>query len=119
MNQRAERDFRELIEHLAGDAHCPLCGARYSREAICITREAGTRWRLSVQCHCCGTASQITATMPPPEQAFEVPMELTPAEAFLFAQTQPLSEDDVLDVHIFLKHFLGDFTTLGASLSNR
>jgi hypothetical protein len=40
--------------------------------------------------------------------------EVSPVERRRFATLPPISFDDVLDMHEFLKHFNGDFRTLFA-----
>jgi hypothetical protein len=112
----AEGSLDELIEHLAGDGRCPLCGGAFTRDArICVVR--GRRLILSVQCYCCGTGSLISAPAPQHSGLYQPPhTELTPAESLHFAHTDPLSSDDVLDMHNFLRHFRGDLAGLGCGL---
>ncbi|MCL5997024.1 MAG: hypothetical protein M1546_13350 [Chloroflexi bacterium] len=122
-----DHDLDALIEHLAGDVYCPLCGERYLREGIQAAQRVdalhagGTpyesRWTLSMQCHRCGTGSVITAHVAAARYGMTVTGmrvggELTPMEARLFATAPAVTTDDVLDLHVFLKHFQGDFSGL-------
>ncbi|MCL5273202.1 MAG: hypothetical protein M1434_00440 [Chloroflexi bacterium] len=121
MNRRPDAcdddDVRELVENLAGDGCCPLCGQSYRREDIRVVREylRANRWILSMSCHCCGTGSLITAQAP--QQVYvrrRPPTELTARELRQLADTAPLTSDDVLDMHIFLSQFQGDLQHLGS-----
>jgi hypothetical protein len=132
---RADQEFHELIEQLAGDGCCPLCREPYSPEGVQVVRRVAhsaaqphnRRWTLSVKCHCCGACSTITAdsarSIPPARQstgdavghgpAVAQPAgELTPAEMLLFADSSPLSIDDVLDVHVFLREYRGGLSEI-------
>jgi hypothetical protein len=106
-------ETEELIEHLAGDGHCPLCGAAYGAEGIRVVREYESRWILSVHCHCCGTGSMITAAVPSPfYSTCQSKTELMPEELLSFANVRPVNTDDVLDMHVYLRQFQGDFSSL-------
>jgi hypothetical protein len=77
--------------------------------------ERERRWILSLHCLCCGTASLITAAVPnPPAISREsaIPSELTLAERHACAQRTPISDEDVLDVHVYLRGFQGDLSSL-------
>jgi hypothetical protein len=118
-----QADLRELIEYFAGDMYCPLCGQPYPYEGIRVARDQDTnisasqherRYTLSMQCDCCGTGSSITAAVPRRDHLHgeQSAPELTPLEVLRFAVTPPVTVDDVLDIHVFLKHFRGDFSGL-------
>jgi hypothetical protein len=137
---RADEEFHELIEQLAGDGCCPLCREPYSPEGVQVVRlnaqgasqPHNRRWTLTVKCHCCGAGSTITADGAQPvsstHQSTGSPAdyapaatgssgeltthELTPAEVLLFADSSPLSIDDVLDVHVFLREYRGSLRDL-------
>lgn len=118
--QYTEHEIRELIEHLAGDVHCPLCGECYAREGIRVAHQQETRWMLSIQCQCCGSGSRITAALPRDLQySRSAGSELTLAEWRLFARAQRLSMDDVLDMREFLQEFQGDFSGLLSSAAGQ
>ena len=123
MDQRhdgyADHEVHDLIELLAGDNHCPLCGKAYSPDGIWLVQQHSRRWILTVQCNCCGTGSLIAVTVPHSafpnvlDSAFISPVvELTPAEVMQFAGSTSLNTDDVLDMHLFLQDYRGDFLGL-------
>ena len=123
LSANAGSEVERLLEHLAGDGHCPLCGAAYLPDGIRIIRGQESRWILSVQCHCCGTGSMITAAVP--SHFFSScsllsltlsNSELTPEELQLLGNLEPVSADDVLDMHVYLCQFQGDLASLDLGL---
>jgi hypothetical protein len=113
----SDERLKALIEHFAGDAHCPLCGEPYAREEIRVLRQQEHRWTVSVQCLCCGSGSLITAMLPDSDHVEALRSqccshELTPGEARWFASVAPLTSQDVLDWRVYLQHFHGDFAGL-------
>src|SRR5438132_14229576 len=115
MDQRlnSSANIEQLIEHLTGDSHCPLCGAEYLQEGIGVLREDESRWILSVHCHCCGTGSMITAAVPSHFYSVcQSKTELMPEELLSFCNVRPVSTDHVLDMHVYLRQFQGDFSSL-------
>lgn len=105
-NPASKRQADELIQHLTGDPaaepNCPLCGSAYEADGVCVIQRDESRLTLSLQCFCCGTGSLMTA-----------PAQLAP-EA-----TAPLTLDDVLAWHRFLKKYRGDLVTLWPVLPTR
>lgn len=101
---------REVIELLAGDLLCPLCGCAYDAGETRIIREMGNAVTVAMQCHRCGTGSLIALEMPA-RRAMQ-PTELTPVERAFFAYLPPLCEADVERVRRLLQHHRGDLRDL-------
>lgn len=105
----AESDH-QVIELLAGDLHCPLCGAPYEPPAIHFVRQRPEVLTLAVQCYRCGTGSLITVRRErPPAPAAS---ELTPLERAFFSSIPPLSHADVQRIRHLLQAHTGDLRDL-------
>lgn len=99
-----------VIELLAGDLTCPLCGAPYEPSAIHFVRQRLDVVTLAVQCYRCGAGSLITAQREP-RPAF-LPSELTPVERAFFACLPPLGDADVARIRRLLRAHTGDLRDL-------
>jgi hypothetical protein len=102
-------DDAEVITHLVGDLHCPLCGCHYDAAETQMIREHAQRLTLAVQCHCCGTGSLVTIEREPQQSAIT---ELTPVERAFFAYLSPINDADVRRIHTVLKSYQGDLRGL-------
>ncbi|MCS7055124.1 MAG: hypothetical protein NZM18_02965 [Thermoflexales bacterium] len=100
----------QIIELLAGDLTCPLCGSPYEPSAIHFVRQLQSTVTLAVQCHCCGAGSLITAPRQP--QPVSPPSELTPVERAFFACLPPLSDADIARIRRLLWAHNGDLRDL-------
>lgn len=100
----------QLIELLAGDLTCPLCGSSYEPSAIHFIRQRCDTIMLAVQCHHCGTGSLITVQrerIPAP-----IPSELTPIERAFFACLPPIGDADAARFRRLLRAHTGDLRDL-------
>jgi hypothetical protein len=70
-------------------------------------------WLLSARCRHCDELCQVVILMPTAEEA-ELSAELSTEEAEALADLPPISSDDVLDLHLFMQDFDGDFEMLFA-----
>ncbi len=100
----------QVIELLAGDLHCPLCGSRYEPTAIHLIRHRPDTIMLAVQCHQCGTGSLITIRYMP--KSLPASSELTPIERAFFGCLPPLGDADVLRIRRLLQAHTGDLRDL-------
>ncbi|WP_169239241.1 hypothetical protein [Candidatus Roseilinea sp. NK_OTU-006] len=100
----------QIIELLAGDLTCPLCGSPYEPSAIHLVRQRCERITLAVQCHRCGTGSLITA--PHVFRLASPPSELTPIERAFFACLPPISDADVARLRRLLRAHTGGLRDL-------
>ncbi len=100
----------QVIELLAGDLTCPLCGSSYEPSAIHFVRQRCDTITLAVQCYCCGAGSLITARCE--SKPASIPSELTPIERAFFACLPPLSDADVARLRRLLRAHTGDLRDL-------
>ncbi len=68
-------------------------------------------WFLSTACARC-QISRIFAVLPQEGRAIEVVLDLTEKEMAHWRERQPVTSDDALAVHLFLKDFQGDVRAL-------
>lgn len=100
----------DIIEALAGDLHCPLCGSTYDPAETQLVREHGGSLTLAVQCHRCSTGSLIRCSFP--SRSLPSSTELTPVERAFFAYLSPLNDADVRRIHQLLREHRGDLRDL-------
>jgi len=109
-----ERAMRQaFIRHLVANIQCVSCGERYARNDIYVLGHHEDIWVSAVVCSRCGTQGLVFATVRDDER-FEVTSNPAADEAAAYAQWPPLSIDDVLDVHEYLRDFHGDVSALFA-----
>lgn len=102
-----EQIVKEMV--LASVRKCIVCGHRYGSEDIEIVGHHDECWFLSMVCEHCQTQGLVAAMVGdsgPVEIVtdFVEDEEITPAE--------PVTVEDVLDMHDFLDTFDGDFKAL-------
>ncbi|MCS6847097.1 MAG: hypothetical protein RMN52_05205 [Anaerolineae bacterium] len=100
----------QVIELLAGDLTCPLCGSSYEPSAIHFIRQRRDIVTLAVQCYRCGAGSLITVQRD--ASPTSDPSELTPVERAFFACLPPLSDADVARIRRLLRAHTGDLRDL-------
>ena len=103
-----EYDFvRQLLENIK----CVVCSSPYEEEDVTIMGQQEELWMLMVSCHECGTQGIILAMVKEEEQV-ELVTEFTPEEFERMRDLPPITGDDVLAVHSFLRDFEGDLVEL-------
>ncbi len=107
-----ERTMRQaFIRHLVANLQCVSCGERYTRNDIYVLGHHEDVWVSAVVCNHCGTQGLVFATLREGNQ-FEFAARSDADELAALQQLPPLSVDDVLDMHAFLRGFDGDMQTL-------
>ncbi len=111
---RGER-VKRLI--MAAVSRCNACRRQYTVADFAVIGHREHLWMVAVSCDGCQHQGFITAVIhgrsPERVQPAPVPLrELTPAERAHFASTSPVATDDLLDLHLFLEEFDGDFSAL-------
>ena len=102
-----ERFVKELMSAM----NCGICGQHFEIDNINVLGHEDDIWFLNIFCRDCHTQALVVAVIKegsPPE----IITDLTKAELAKFAQASPVSNDDVLNLHIFLDGFDGDFVNL-------
>lgn len=108
----SERPMRQaFIRHLVANTQCPGCGDGYLRNDIYVLGHHEDVWVAAVVCSRCGTQGLVFAMLRDQEH-FEITNDIQSDEMAALAALPPLSIDDVLDLHQFLKDFHGDVDAL-------
>lgn len=100
----------KFIKKILATMKCAMCGHHYSAGNINILGHKEDLWFLSVFCPSCKSQGLVAAVVKEGSRSPEVVTELTPEE--LKRLSTPLTSDDVIDMHAFLRDFDGDFSSL-------
>ena len=100
-----------MVRELMTTVNCAVCGRRYAADNISILYHQNELWFISVSCGSCHTKGMVAALIKEGGEAQFV-TDLTEAELARFIEGPPISGDDVLELHDFLKSFDGDFASL-------
>ena len=99
----------EFAKSLVSNYKCMRCGQHYQPDNADVIAHNENVWIFAVYCPSCQVKSMLAAVVKETEIP-EVITELTEAEQDEFCI--PVCSDDVLDIHVFLRDFDGDFTSL-------
>lgn len=112
-----------IILRLFAEQHCPRCGSPYQAESVLVLARRSEVWMIMISCASCLQKDTFVVKFPvelqgrrrvtsyrlsrPPSTPLPeerpLPLPETPPP------TTPVTSDDVLDMHLFLKDFNGDF----------
>ncbi len=112
----AKFDYNKIVQWLAYILKCPVCGQRYNPDQTKIidTGEerplAGRSLLVHTDCDRCKSSVVFSIAIDGPE-IFSIGMvtDLTSQDTTKFKNSQPISSDEVLATHEFLRGFDGDF----------
>lgn len=110
-----EERVKRLI--LAAVSRCSTCQRQYTLSDFAIVGHREHLWMVSVTCDGCQHQGFVTAVIhgrSPARTKLAPPRlpELTADEHLRFAGATPVATDDLLDLHLFLEEFDGDFAAL-------
>lgn len=108
-----ERDKHHLVLKLLTKLRCVTCGQPYTLRDFTMVDRRTDAWVLSSHCQHCGNSDHVIVVVSLGEQPEPV-TDLTPEEGETSADWEPITSDDVLDIHAFMREFDGDFETLFA-----
>src|SRR5712691_1388448 len=116
-----------IIIKLFAEQHCPRCGSPYQSESVQVLARRSEVWMIMLSCATCQQKDTFVVKFPlemqgrrsvtsyrlsrPPSPPLP---EKQPEPEAPSVSTTPVTSDDVLDMHLFLKHFNGDFQLLFA-----
>ncbi len=112
----AKFDYNKIIQWLAYILRCPVCGQKYSADQTRIidqSEEKQTQGRnilVHTDCDRCKSSVVFSIAIDGPE-IFSIGMvtDLTSQDTNKFKNSNPITSDDVLATHEFLRSFDGDF----------
>ena len=97
-----------LIKKLIASIKCGACGQNYGEDNIEIIEHNDDLWFLKVFCPSCQVKCLVAAIIREGEKS-EVITDLTDSELERYSKLEEITEDDLLEMHDFLKDFNGDF----------
>lgn len=114
---------RDDVVEMAARTQCAVCKAPYGRRGVRLLGRRGSAWLIAVTCARCDAEGLMIATVDEAEAdsaSFDqetdarpkIMYDVTYDEWLAFEQRPPISQDDVLDMHVFLEDFDGDFVRL-------
>ena len=111
-------DFNKIIQWLAYILRCPVCGQKYNAEATKVIDSGeekmmnGRNLLVHTDCDRCKSSVVFSIAIDGPE-IFSIGMvtDLTSQDTSKFKNVDPITPDEVLATHEFLRNFDGDFKT--------
>jgi hypothetical protein len=100
-----------LVKKLMTSVKCTDCGKNYQVRDVKILGNHEDLWFLQVSCAFCRNRYLITAVINE-DRNIDIVSDLTGIELIMFRDSNIPTDDDVLDMHSFLKEFNGDFSRL-------
>ena len=102
--------YENLIKRLISSLKCNGCGSQYEIDNVDILGHQDELWFLSVFCPSCESQGLVAAVIKEEREGESGSMlDFTGDEYTRFANMEPIDLDEVLDMHIFLSNFDGDF----------
>jgi hypothetical protein len=100
---------QEILKRIVSNLRCEKCNGSFQPEEIVVLGRKDNLWYLAVSCSACSNQEVVAALV---EEAGEpeLPSDLNESERKTFVA--PISSDDVLNVHMFLEDFDGNFHAL-------
>ncbi len=99
-----------IVRKLVANVKCNQCGQPYQSENVKVLGHQQAIWFFNVYCPACQNQFFIAATVSPDNNPNIT--DLTPADVSRLQQANPLTADDVLDMHAHLKNYHGDIVHL-------
>ena len=93
-----------IIKRLVATLKCGVCGRRYEVDNIRILGHRRYLWYLKAVCSGCQTQALMAAVVQE-NKLPEVITDLTKEELDRFRDMEPVTADDMLDMHNFLEQF--------------
>ncbi len=100
-----------LIKRLIASIKCASCGQNYDEGHIHIIEHRDELWFLKVACPSCRVSCLVAAIIRG-DNTPEIVTDLTTEELKKFKDLKEIGEEDLLEMHRFLKDFDGDFPGL-------
>ena len=121
---------RDDVAEIAAQLECLVCNSPYGLSGVDVVGQYEDAWLITVSCPQCEAEGLIIATVEedtdtdlehledPETIPARIMSDVTYDEWLSFNQLPLIASDDVLDTHVFLKDFDGDFQSLfGADIT--
>ncbi len=104
---------RAYIKYLISNLRCPICHHRYTADDILVVDHKDGVWCMAIACPECETRGLVFAIVRNQQvEEADLPAELASQELVSIADRGPITVDDVLDLHEFLRDYHGDMVEL-------
>ncbi len=101
------------LENLKALVHCPVCDKEYRPVKMLLLSQEEKRSTLHLTCEACGASTLVYVSLSPMGVvSLGVLTDLEQTEARNLFQKAPISSDEVLQVHQFLKEYSGGVEAL-------
>jgi hypothetical protein len=115
MNHDQSSEVRRIVLSVVED--CSHCRQRFSIEDLRVVGRNGNLWVLAVRCPQCDSQAFVAAVVGEYEdgttiEATAIDLTEEPEVEYMDSVEEPVTVDDVLDMHEFLEEFDGDFMHL-------
>lgn len=105
--------LQELIKNIQSMMRCPSCGSSYGADTIHFLGQLDMAALIQLDCGQCGLPVMATIIVSDKNQATQTKLlSDMSSDDLKHASKDPISTDNVVDVHRFLKEFDGDFEQL-------
>lgn len=101
-----KKKFLELLKNLQNIMRCPSCGAIYDVQEVQFIGSQDGYFLLSMTCSSCSLPVWVNFFAGPNSAK---PISDLSIKDFDLAKKEPISQNEVIDFHLFLKNFDGDF----------
>jgi len=99
-----EKLFNLFNDHQALITHCPVCGLRYNPLEAKVVEEVNNAHLVHIKCrHCQGSILAVIAASALGISSVGLITDLSGDDVIKFKQAEPISFDDVIAGHQFLK----------------
>jgi len=98
-----------FIRKLISSIKCGSCGQHYEESHIDVIERNDELWFIKVVCSSCHVGCMVAAIIRE-DMKPKLITDLTEAEIEKFRDVNDIDEDDLLDMHDFLKDFDGDMS---------
>jgi hypothetical protein len=112
MNEIEGPSGQAFIRYLISQIRCPVCEHRYTPDDILVMGHQDELWIMAILCPGCETSGLVLAVVEAQQEPSEPFTRLTPEEIARFEGRGPITADDVLDFHEFLRNYGGDLAEL-------
>lgn len=100
-----------LLKQLISSFRCHVCRQGYDRDHVRLAARQEQLWIVSVRCSLCRNQQVFWVALKDNGDE-SILRDVSQAEDEAFAVREPVSADEVLDMHEFLRDFNGDFQRL-------
>ncbi|MGI8827543.1 MAG: hypothetical protein ACR2JC_18320 [Chloroflexota bacterium] len=100
-----------LLKKLISARRCRVCRQTFDRNHVRLAAKDQELWIISARCTSCRHQQLFWVTMRS-ANAGSLLKDVSDEEEELFGAMDPVGTDDVLDMHLFLQIFDGDFQKL-------